>query len=374
MKPLHIAMITRSVPTKDYPTMGIFEYDYAKAFVEAGHRVSILAVDMRSFLRKRKFGIESYEKGGISITVINWPVGNVPKKMLYAIAYQALKKIYARMVERDGIPDLIHATFTDYAYLGSLLKKDTGIPLYICEPNSHINTDPIHPPLFRAANTAYHAADCVQAVSPKFQTRLKNVFGIDSVYIPILPDLSVFRYWDGERQKRIVSTGRIVKAKGMRELVEAFRIVYAKYPEYRLEIFGEGDERESLEKLVSDWDLQESVQFHGLVPRERIAATYDESEIFALCSHHETFGLSYIEAWGAGLPVLSTRCGGPEHAFTEDNGILVEVGDVQQIADGLLAMIGTDYDRRKISEDAHREFSKARIIGDIVKQFYRITK
>lgn len=371
MKPLHIAIIARGLPSPEYKLTGIFEYDYAKAFVKAGVKVSLLAVDLRSILRKRKLGIESYEKDGISITSINWPVGNIPKKLFYAIGYKALKKAYRIMVEKDGVPDLLHTFFTDHSYLGALLKKETGLPLFICEPNSHINTDPIRPSLYKAAKEAYHTADVVQAVSPVFQRRLKQVFEIDNVYIPILPDLKIFRYREGERKKRIASTGRVTRDKGMRELIEAFLRIQHEFPDYRLDIFGDGDEREELEALVKKAHAQEAVIFHGEVERKELSAFYDEACMFALCSHHETFGLSYFEAWGSGLPVVSTRCGGPEHAFTEENGILVEVGNVQEIAEALSTMLHNidRYDRAQISEEAHREFSEERIIGEILRMY-----
>lgn len=376
MRPLHIAMITRGIPSPEYPTVGIFEFDYAKAFLRRGHKVSILAIDMRSIRRRRKFGSKSYEKEGISIISVDWPVGNVPRRMLYWISYFALEKAYQELVEKSGIPDLLHATFTDFAFIASLLKKKVGLPLYVCEPNSHINIDPIPDSLFRAADLSYHSADVVQAVSPRFQKRLGDLFGIDAVNIPILPNLSLFRYKEGPRKKSIVSTGRVTKAKGMRELLEAFFRISEVFPEYTLDIFGDGDDRAMLEERVRRNKADMRVKFHGAVPREVIAKAYDTAELFSLCSHHETFGLSYIEAWGSGLPVLSTRCGGPEHAFTENNGLLVPVGDVDAIEEGLRGMIENigQYDRGQIARIAHEEFSEERIIDAIMGHFREITK
>ncbi|MGI6440574.1 MAG: glycosyltransferase [Peptoniphilaceae bacterium] len=369
----HVAMISRSYPTDEYQTSGIFEADYAHALARAGLQVSFLAVDMRSFRRKRRFGLRVEEKQGITIYRIDWPVGAIPKRLFYRLSFMALTKVWDAMLKREGRPDLIHTMFTDYAVLGAMMKEKTGVPLYMTENFSHINTDPIHPDLKRAAEYAYPLADVIQTVSPAFQKRLKNVFGVDSVDIPNLPDLRLFNHSDQPKEKLLVSTG-LREEKGTPELVEAFSLLKDDYPALRLEIFGGGELFHSLNQSIKQKGLADRVFLHGSVDRSVIAETYKRASWFALCSHHETFGLAYVEAWASGLPVLGTRCGGPEHYFTEDNGILVPVGDIPAIENGLRALMQKEYDRQQIAQKAHEAFSEARIIGQIQAQYNRILK
>ena len=55
-----ILIVSRGVPTKEYPMNGLFEFDQARALAALGHDVKMLVVDIRSFLRKRPFGIYHY--------------------------------------------------------------------------------------------------------------------------------------------------------------------------------------------------------------------------------------------------------------------------------------------------------------------------
>lgn len=365
----HIALISRGYPTPAYPTLGNFEADTAHALARAGVQVSFLAVDMRSIRRKRPWGLHIEKKNGITLYRIDWPVGAVPKKLLYRLSFQALKRVWAAMVRAEGTPDLIHTLFTDYGVLGAMMKEKTGIPLYLSENFSRINTDPIDPALKAAAAYAYAKADVIQTVSPAFQKRLKEVFGADSVEIPNLPDLTLFSYKDGPKDDLLVSTGRITREKGMPELLEAFFRLKDDFPQLRLELFGEGDQRPLLEQTAAEQGVSHRVTFHGNTEREDIAETYARAKWFALCSHHETFGLAFIEAWAAGLPVLATRCGGPEHLITEQNGVLVPVGDISAIEAGLRKLMRENYDRKKIARAIESEFSEERIIGEIVAQY-----
>lgn len=368
----HVAMITRGYPTPDYPTMGIFEADYAHALARAGVQVSYLSVDMRSFRRKRPWGMSAEEKDGITLYRIDWPVGAVPKKWLYRVSFLAVQRVWQEMLRREGSPDLIHTVFTDYAVLGAMMKEKTGLPLYVCENFSHIHVDPIDPDLKKAAEYAYPRADVIQSVSPAFQQRLKEVFGVDSVEIPNLPDLKQFAYADTQKQPLLVSAGRVTDEKGMPELLDALLRIKDDFPALRLEIFGEGNRKTALEQRARDEGVADRVIFHGNTDRNKIAQTYRDAGWFALCSHHETFGLAYIEAWAAGMPVLATRCGGPDHLVTPENGVSVPVGDPAGIEAGLRRLLTTGYNRKEIARCTRERFSEERIVGAILDEYEKI--
>lgn len=370
---MHIAMISRGYPSKEYPTMGNFEADTAHALARAGVQVSFLAVDMRSFRRKRPWGLRVEKTSGITVYHIDWPVGAVPKKLFYRLAFQALKRAWRRMEREEGTPELIHTLFTDYGVLGAMMKERTGIPLYLCENFSRIHVDPIDPALKEAAAFAYEKADVIQTVSVSMQKRLREVFGADSVVIPNLPDLSLFRYEDNEKEDLLVTAGRITKEKGMPELVDAFLLLKDEFPQLRLELFGEGDQRAPLEEKAKKAGVSERILFRGAVPREVMAKSYRKARWFALASHHETFGLAYIEAWAAGLPALVTRCGGPDTFVTPENGVLVPPKNLEALTRGLRNLLTTDYDRPAIARRAADVFSEERIIGETL-QLYKTMK
>ena len=90
---MRIFIVSRGVPSDRNLTLGIFEFDQAKALVAAGHDVVVLSVDLRSIRRRRKWGLRSYERDGVRVEEINIPVGAVPKPLMIRIGTSALRKL-----------------------------------------------------------------------------------------------------------------------------------------------------------------------------------------------------------------------------------------------------------------------------------------
>ena len=77
---MYILIIARGYPTEKYKMNGIFEFDQAKALVQAGHKVIYTAVDVRSIRRCRKWGFESFEKYGVKLKPLIFQVEGYPKQ------------------------------------------------------------------------------------------------------------------------------------------------------------------------------------------------------------------------------------------------------------------------------------------------------
>ena len=105
----------------------------------------------------------------------------------------------------------------------------------------------------------------------------------------------------------------------------------------QLRIIGDGPQRRPLETIAAN---NPNIVLLGTQPRERIAEELAGADAFALASHSETFGVVCAEALAAGLPVLTTECGGPQEFIDDSNGMVVPVGDVDALADGRHRSIG----------------------------------
>ena len=136
---MRVLIVARGYPTKKYKMNGIFEFDQAKALVEAGIDVVYAAVDVRSIRRWRKWGYESFVKEGVQIESINVPCGRIPKNILNKISEFSLNRLYKRIVSKHGKPDIIHSHFIGMGYITAKLFNNSGIPLVHTEHYSGMN-------------------------------------------------------------------------------------------------------------------------------------------------------------------------------------------------------------------------------------------
>lgn len=146
--------------------------------------------------------------------------------------------------------------------------------------------------------------------------------------------------YEGEREKTIVTVGRVDENKNQRMLIQAFSGIAQEFPDYKLIIYGDGDQREELIRLVEDMGLQERILLPGSV--DDVPALIYKTSVFVLSSNKEGMPNALIEAMIMGLTVISTDCpcGGPadliEHGV---NGLLTPVGDVEKMKENLQCIL-----------------------------------
>lgn len=384
-------ILSRGVPTKKYSTNGIFEFDQARALREAGCKVVFLALDLRSVRRTRKWGFQSFERDGVAVRVMSVPLGNIPKKIFYTIGEWTLEKLYHKAVREFGKPDVIHAHFTDYAYLAAKLKEKEGVPLVVTEHSSLVNQDKLPKNIARAVQYSFSKADCLISVSPSLAQKMKLHSGHDVVWIPDMVDTELFSYSDEyERQRALreetemeeeggafsfLSCGNLRKIKRMDVLIKAFAKAFQDSPHVHLTICGQGEEEGELRKLIFDLNMGKRIELLGLRPREEIAERLNRSDCFVLASVSETFGVSYLEALSCGVPVIATRCGGPECFVNEHNGIMVDPDDVDMLAQAMLTMYCNNgsYNRAAIAEEIRESYSSKAVAERLIKQYAQIS-
>ena len=154
-------------------------------------------------------------------------------------------------------------------------------------------------------------------------------------------------------------------------LLEATAKLSARGEKISLTVIGDGPEEDALRTLAGQLELTGAVRFVGRLTRPEMAELYKDHDAFVLASRAETFGVVYVEAMAAGLPVIATRCGGPEDFVDASNGILAAPGDADALADAMAQMIRTrsGYDTAAISAAAGERFSPG-VIADKLTQVY----
>lgn len=172
--------------------------------------------------------------------------------------------------------------------------------------------------------------------------------------VSVIPNPSTFKT---ERisdlsAKKVISVGRLCPSKNYESLIRSFRLVVNKFPDWVLEIFGEGESRPNLEKLIAQLELEKNVYLKGktlTVDKELIS-----SSIFAMTSLSEGFGLVLVEAMTCGLPVVSYSCPcGPKDIITNDvDGFLVSINDEVDLANKMMLLISEEEKRKTMGKNA----------------------
>ena len=161
--------------------------------------------------------------------------------------------------------------------------------------------------------------------------------------------------YTGEREKKIVMAGRLVDAKNYPLAIRSFSIVHKRFPDYSLEIYGEGNKYGELVRIVNEEGLADCVHFNGFVSDWHERAR--KASIFLLSSDYEGMSNSLIEAMAMGIPCVSTDhpIGGAKELISHgDNGLLVPVGDKLKMADAICSLLSNESLLNHISESAVR--------------------
>ena len=150
---------------------------------------------------------------------------------------------------------------------------------------------------------------------------------------------------------KIVAAGRLHPKKGFDVLIQAVGKLRAWDFDVTCEIAGEGDERDDLEGLIRELDLDPCVKLTGWT--DDVAGFLATGDLFAFPSHQEGFPLTLLEAMSVGLPVVATEIDGPDEILEEGvNGRLVPDDDPDRLAEALGELISDRETARRLGAAA----------------------
>lgn len=152
--------------------------------------------------------------------------------------------------------------------------------------------------------------------------------------------------------KTAIAVGRIQYQKGFDTLVDVFKRVHAKHPDWKVDIYGDGNLRDQLEKQISEANLNGIVNLMGR--SNQIYYKLREASFYIMSSRFEGFPMVLIEAQSQGLPIVSFDCpNGPADIIDSyANGILVEDQNKEQLFEGICYMIENPKERRAMGQKA----------------------
>lgn len=271
-------------------------------------------------------------------------------------------------------PDIVHfhAPFT-VAANGIIIGKRLKIPIvgtfhtYFMHPEylkivkldkiGLDKSDRFQTFLWEVADAFYNRADVVVAPTEVVKKDLIE-HGI-SVPIKVISNGIDISYFSQETLPRVfvpyfLYVGRITHGKGLDVLIEAYSRISETMTDAILIIAGDGPHRKALTNRVHELGLEKRVLFVGTVLDKEKVAYYQHALAFVSASPTETFGMTFVEAMAAGIPVISVAENGPIEVVSKA-GVLCETDDIDCLAQNIVRIYKDKKLRAKLAKNAKKE-------------------
>jgi len=228
---------------------------------------------------------------------------------------------------------------------GWLASIFTGKALVVTSHGTDIVLLEKAPFLRRLAGRIYNRCTRISTVSNFLKNRIVEMLGISEKKIDVFPmpfDSAKFNILDGLVREKgyLVAGGRLNYRKGYDFLIRACSLLKEKGYNFRLDIIGDGPERQKLSNLIEELGLAERVKILGFIPHSETISYYRKAEIFVLPAIKEGFGLVFVEALASGTPVISADSGGvPDIIQDGITGLLVPPENAEQLAQAIAKLL-----------------------------------
>ena len=378
---MNILIIPSWYSTKKNPTNGSFFREQAMALKDAGHNVIVAFVEVELISFKSKNNkIDIYDDNGIKTYRIIQGKPSKTSNLGTAFAFNlGLNKIYKYIKEKEKV-DIVHLHSCLWGGLGAVsISKKLNVPLVITEHSSYYARFKVRYLEDLMIKYILKNADKVISVS----NSLKNILSKYKCDIEVLPNMvdcnkfspkeNLLSNKSNKDEFTFLSLCYLNKNKGIDILIRAFE-KYLKKSNVKLVIGGDGPEKGPLIKLVKSLNISDKVEFKGALSREKVYEEINNCDAFILPSRFETFGVVLIEALSNGKPVISTKNGGANEIITKENGLLIDIDNVDQLGNAMICIIKNyeKYNKEKIRENCINTYDKKVIIEKLGKIYKNV--
>ena len=323
-------------PSPVNSVLGTFVQEHARASAQRFDTVVVYPYETRP--GEHTGGPVEHRRSGVREVLVPFRVGTNPH-LFVAFYARAVLAAFRRCL-RGWVPDVVHVHVGYPAAIGGLLALARWRrPLVYTEQagplgEKILSSRParlIVPAMARAARMAAPVSRFLED-----DMRATGILPRRSMILPNTVDLALFHPPAEPRRirspVRLLAAALLVPGKGLHDAVETVAALRATGTEAELSIAGDGPLRAELEDQARAHDVEKLVHFLGLISKQELSVHMREHDLFLMPSERETFSAVVVEAMASALPVVATRCGGPEELVEPGTGILVDVGDVAAMA------------------------------------------
>ncbi len=226
-----------------------------------------------------------------------------------------------------------------YLILARLTRKRAGVSVFgkdfLASRPSKLFFIPLILSLMVAEKVMVNSRSTLERLPPQFRKKATILYpGVDPTVLKTGQGAV-----GGDRDQRILFVGRLVRRKGLVELLNAFEIVASSHPQSKLVIVGDGPFREEFEQMVAHSPVAPSIELKGMLTGVPLFREYSTCDVFVMPSFTtsvdtEGFGMVFLEAGFFAKPSVGTLSGGiPEAVVDGRTGLLVRQRDVAALAE-----------------------------------------
>lgn len=325
----------------------VFFIDRMNGFGGAQRVISALANEFS----KRGNEVALFLTGNTKDSVYPLEEGICIKTFYTEGAFHHIKSI--KKIKREiGLfnPDVMVSFLTLVNIIAILSNFRRRFPLIISERN-----DPTKCSLYEKilSRFLYNKADAIVVQTKDIEQKIKDICHCKSFVIQNpLSEFSVAKD-NYTSVGKIVAVGRLNKQKNYQNLILAMKIVVSKFPDYILDIYGVGPEKNNLKQIVRDQNLENNIYFKGNSDSiQQVEIKYD---FYVMSSDFEGMPNALAEAMAIGMPCISTNCEGGGAASlicSGKNGLLVARNNPQELANAIIKFINNKDLREEMGTQA----------------------
>lgn len=358
---------------------------------DRGHQVTVLAPSYKGLKSHTIDGVEvkRWRYAPAMIERLTHEQGapnkiNNPLMQLLAIPYVILGCVAAFFLCLRSNFDVVHVHWPfPHEPIGWVASRVSRAPLTIMSHGAEFALARRKPWVASVLKRSLRKADLLVANSNDTAQKIKDLSGCDAVVLPYGSTVQPKQIDVPKNERpRVLFTGRLIERKGVEYLLKAMPRVLDSV-EVDLYITGNGDQREMLENLTAEMQLEDRVNFLGFVSNEQLNEEYARCDVWVnpsvIDSRGDTEGLGVgsIEAYAHRKPVVASAVGGiPDTVDHGKTGLLVPEKDEFALADAILELVGNPLKSRCYGnaglQFAQRKFNWNRITDSSEDLWYEL--
>ncbi|KRG15755.1 hypothetical protein ACA30_03995 [Virgibacillus soli] len=337
---------------------------FVKDWISLGHEVKVIKIwpkypsffnvfdkskKANTYKNDQKFFLEGVEVYRVGIT-------KFPKLEYFNSDIQKAYKRTLKIVSDEFQPDIVVChMFNPSLFIANEIKRKLNVPLVLTMHQTDVSHLRNYKNRFNRFTSLMNDIDSIGFRSSTLKGKFEDLkLNYDKTFVipsgieeNVIINDSILKKKGSSESNTIFVAASLIKLKNIDVLIRAFDKISSQ-KNIVLKIAGDGPEREKLKKLVNTIDAKDKIEFLGFLNREQVLNEMQKSDVFAMVSSPETFGLVYLEAMANGCITIGSKGEGIDGVIqNEINGFLCEPRNVDDLANALNKSLGLEGNYKK---------------------------